>query len=139
MLEYTETRTQTAIATAPIGIKEAVRRSGRNKGTIHQAMKTGKLPFTLSADGIRRIDPVELERVFPGKHQAQPRPKPKKKKRYPSSTVRIPDAVALQQRIAAGEATPAEAQHYDKMIREFRRKFINGQLAPATARRFGIE
>jgi hypothetical protein len=60
-------------------------------------------------------------------------------KKYRKPATRIDDAAALQQRVAAGEATPAEAQHYEKIIREFRRKFFNGQLAPATARRFGIE
>lgn len=133
-----QTRERTAIATAPIGIKEAVRLTGRNKGTIHKAMTTGKLPFTLSADGIRRIDPAELERVFPGKHQAQPRQKPKKKKRYPS-TVRIDDAAALQQRVTAGIATDDEARNYQRMVSELRRKFYGGQLSPESARRFGIE
>ena len=60
-------------------------------------------------------------------------------RKYRKPGPKISDAAALQQRIAAGEATPAEAQRYDKILREFRRKFINGQLAPATARRFGIE
>jgi hypothetical protein len=62
-------------------------------------------------------------------------PAPKYRKPAP----KISDADALQQRIAAGAATPDEARRYDEIIREFRRKFINGQLAPATARRFGIE
>jgi hypothetical protein len=62
---------------------------------------------------------------------------PAKKYRKPSP--RIDDAVALQQRVAAGEATPAEADEYRRIINEFRRKFFNGQLAPESARRFGIE
>ena len=113
---------------ALIGIKEAVRLTGRNKGTIHCAMTSGKLPFTLDENGIRRIDPSELQRLFPGKHEAKPRTKAKpKKKRYRYPPVRIADAAALQQRIAASEATPAEAQEYQRIINEFRRKFDNGQ------------
>jgi hypothetical protein len=63
----------------------------------------------------------------------------KKKKSYAKFRVRIGDATALQQRIAAGEATPGEQQHYEKIIREFRRKLANGTLSPQSARQFGIE
>ena len=63
----------------------------------------------------------------------------KPKKLYPKFRVRLGDATALQQRIATGEATAADAAHYDKIIRELRRKFQNGQLSPQSARQFGIE
>jgi hypothetical protein len=63
----------------------------------------------------------------------------KKKKHYPRFNPRIGEAAALQQRIAAGTATPDEAQHYEKIMREFRRKFANGTLSPQSARQFGIE
>jgi hypothetical protein len=63
----------------------------------------------------------------------------RKKKRYPKFTPRIGEAEALQQRIAAGEATDAEVQHFAKIMREFRRKFANGTLSPQSARQFGIE
>ena len=118
-----------------IGLREAARRSGRNKGMLHEAMKSGKLPYTLSADGIRQIDAAILLQLFPPK---PPKSKPKKK-RGPRFNPRLDEAKALQQRVAAGEATAAEAQHYDKIIREFRRKFANGQLSPQSARAFGIE
>lgn len=120
-----------------IGLREAARRSGRNKGMLHQAMKAGKLPYTLSADGIRQIDAAILLQVFPPKPPKPP--KPAARKRYPRFNPRIDDAKALQQRIAAGEATPAEAQQFAKMIREFRRKFQNGQLSPQSAGQLGIE
>ena len=64
---------------------------------------------------------------------------PVTKKTYPKFRARISDAAALQQRIAAGEATPDEAQHYDKILRELRRKFENGQLSPQSAQQFGIK
>src|SRR5271169_2576427 len=98
---------------ASIGLVAAVRITGRNKGTIHRAMTSGRLPFTVSAEGTRQIDPADLARIFPGKHTPQPRPppKPKKKKRY-YFTARVADAAALQQRVAAGIATPDEAQQY---------------------------
>ena len=63
----------------------------------------------------------------------------KKKKRYPRFNPRIAEATTLQQRITAGTATPDEAQHFDKIMREFRRKFANGTLSPQSARQFGIE
>jgi hypothetical protein len=62
-----------------------------------------------------------------------------RKKHYPRFKPHVGEAAALQLRIVAGEATPEEAQHYDKIMRELRRKFANGQLSPLTARQFGIE
>jgi len=64
---------------------------------------------------------------------------PAKKKRYPEFKPSIAEAAALQQRIAAGEATDAEAKQYGKMINVFRRQFQNGQLSERAARQFGIE
>jgi hypothetical protein len=128
----------TGAIAALIGIKEAVRRSGRNKGTIHRAMTSGKLPFTLSEAGTRR----ELERVFPGKHEAKPHDaKPKatpKRKRYRSTTARVADAAALQDRITAGIATQDEAEKYRRIVNRLYGKFRDGQLSPENARRFGI-
>jgi hypothetical protein len=49
---------------ALIGLREAARRTGLHKATIHCAMKSGKLPFTLSANGTRQIDTAHLARVF---------------------------------------------------------------------------
>ena len=47
-----------------IGLSEAAKLTGRNQSTIHRAMKTGRLSFTVGDDGERRIDPAELDRVF---------------------------------------------------------------------------
>ena len=64
---------------------------------------------------------------------------PKKtKKDYHYPKVRVADAAALQQRIADGQATPDEAQRYQRMINEFAVKYRAGTLSLATARRFGI-
>jgi len=50
---------------ALIGLAEAAWLSGRNRATIHRAMKSGKLAFTLAeGEGERKIDISELERVF---------------------------------------------------------------------------
>jgi hypothetical protein len=49
---------------ALIGLAEAARLSGRNRATIHRAMKSGKLAYTLADGGERKIDISELERVF---------------------------------------------------------------------------
>ena len=62
-----------------------------------------------------------------------------RKKSYAKFYPTVSEATALQQRIEAGQATPVEQQHYEKIMREFRRKFANGTLSPQSARQFGIE
>jgi len=52
-----------------IGLTEASKLTGKDKTTIHRAMKSGRLSFTVGDDGDRQIDPAELERVFPIKLQ----------------------------------------------------------------------
>jgi hypothetical protein len=47
-----------------VGLKEAARLTGKNQSTIHRAMKSGKLSYTISDSGERMIDPAELDRVF---------------------------------------------------------------------------
>ena len=47
-----------------VGLRQAARMTGRNQSTIHRAMKTGRLSYTTSRAGERRIDVSELERVF---------------------------------------------------------------------------
>lgn len=49
---------------ALIGLTEAAKLTGKDKATIHRAMKSGRLSFTVSENGERQIDPAELERVF---------------------------------------------------------------------------
>jgi hypothetical protein len=62
---------------------------------------------------------------------------PDTKKKLRSNT-RIADAAALKERIAAGHASPRQMQQYERMMREFRRKYANGSLSEQTARQFGI-
>ena len=50
---------------ALIGLTEAAKLTGKNKATIHRAMKDSRLSFTVAENGERQIDPAELERVFP--------------------------------------------------------------------------
>ncbi|MBV8844135.1 MAG: hypothetical protein JO307_15110 [Bryobacterales bacterium] len=54
---------------ALIGLTEASKLTGKDKTTIHRAMKSGRLSFSVGDDGDRQIDPAELERVFPIKLQ----------------------------------------------------------------------
>ena len=49
---------------ALVGIGQAARLSGRNRSTLHRAMKDGRLSFSLDETGERRIDTAELDRVF---------------------------------------------------------------------------
>jgi len=49
---------------ALVGLHEASRIVGRNRSTLHRAMKTGRLSYSLDTTGERRIDVAELERVF---------------------------------------------------------------------------
>jgi hypothetical protein len=60
------------------------------------------------------------------------------KKAYPRLPARVADAVSLQQRIADGLATPAEAREYRRIVNVLRSKFRAGSLSPENARRFGI-
>ena len=53
-----------------IGLAEAARLTGKNQSTIHRAMKTGRLSFTVNDTGERKIDVGELQRVFPIKRQS---------------------------------------------------------------------
>jgi hypothetical protein len=64
---------------------------------------------------------------------------PRKKKHYPQFSVRVADALTLQQRIAAGEATPLDEHAYQRIINAYRRKYRNGALSAQLARQFGIE
>ena len=65
--------------------------------------------------------------------------KPRKKKHYPQFSVRVADALTLQQRIAAGEATSVDERAYQRIINAYRRKYRNGGLSAQLARQFGIE
>lgn len=47
-----------------IKLGEAARLTGRSKSTIHRAMESGRLSYTVDGDGERLIDPAELGRVF---------------------------------------------------------------------------
>jgi hypothetical protein len=49
---------------ALVGIGQAARLSGRNRSTLHRAMKDGRLSYSLDETGERRIDTTELDRVF---------------------------------------------------------------------------
>jgi hypothetical protein len=67
--------------------------------------------------------------------------KPAARKAKPQKRLRshVAHAAMLQQRVATGEATPGEAQEYQRIINEYRRKYRDGQLSPASARLFGID
>jgi len=56
---------------ALIGLTEAAKLTGKNKATIHRAMKDNRISFTIGENGERQIDPAELERVFPIKPKEQ--------------------------------------------------------------------
>jgi hypothetical protein len=62
-----------------------------------------------------------------------------KRKLKPQFRTRIEEAAALQQRVNAGDASPREVQHYQRMMKEFRRKYAGGSLSPQSARLLGIE
>jgi hypothetical protein len=66
-------------------------------------------------------------------------PGPMLKKVYPRLPLRIEHAVSLQQRVATGVATPAEARDYRRILNVYRGKFRNGSLSRENARRLGIE
>jgi hypothetical protein len=49
---------------ASVGLTEAARLVRRNQSTVHRAMQTGRLSFTIDAAGKRVVDTAELDRVF---------------------------------------------------------------------------
>jgi len=49
---------------ALLRLSEAAALSGKAPTTLHRAMKSGRLSFTLSPTGERQIDPAELDRVY---------------------------------------------------------------------------
>jgi predicted site-specific integrase-resolvase len=53
-----------------VGLSEAAKLTGRNQSTIHRALKSGRLAYTIDATGERRIDLAELRRVFSDMHDA---------------------------------------------------------------------
>src|SRR3954464_1767919 len=55
-----------------VGLSEAAKLTGRNQSTIHRAMKTGRLAFTVAENGERRIDVGHLERPFRPKGSESP-------------------------------------------------------------------
>jgi hypothetical protein len=61
-----------------VGLSEAARLARKDKSTIHRALQTGRLSYTITEAGERRIDTAELDRVFPlfrangGSEGAQP-------------------------------------------------------------------
>jgi len=95
-----------------IGLTEASKLTGKDKTTIHRAMKSGRLSFTVGGDGDRQIDPAELERVFPIKpHDGEPPIAPRHRKKAESNHVQIAQlnaqleierakTAALQERLA---------------------------------------
>jgi hypothetical protein len=60
------------------------------------------------------------------------------KKSYPRLPARIEDALALQPRIVAEEATPDEIREYRRILNVMRSKFRSGSLSPENTRRLGI-
>jgi predicted site-specific integrase-resolvase len=80
---------------ALIGLTEAAKLTGKDKATIHRALKSGKLSCTLSDSGERQIDPAELERVFPIRSQDEvARTVDSGKRNYTQSTGRVAEMKA---------------------------------------------
>jgi Helix-turn-helix domain len=46
-------------------LREAARATGKSKPAISKAIKSGRLSGSRADDGSYRIDPAELERVYP--------------------------------------------------------------------------
>jgi predicted site-specific integrase-resolvase len=80
---------------ALIGLTEAAKLTGKDKATIHRALKSGKLSCTLSDSGERQIDPAELGRVFPIRSQDEvARTGDSGKRNYTQSTGKVAEIKA---------------------------------------------
>jgi hypothetical protein len=109
---------------ALIGLTEASKLTGKDKTTIHRAMKSGRLSFTVGDDGDRQIDPAELERVFPIKLQdGEPEVAPRNPKKAESNHVQIAQLTA-QLEIERTKTTALEERLADKnsVIDDLRRR-----------------
>ena len=95
---------------AHIGLSEAAKLTGKDKATIHRAMASGRLSFTVDADRARQIDPAELERVFriktPGAIAPRNRPAAVRNSLQPLQTDALLEAE--RSKIAILEATVAD-------------------------------
>jgi hypothetical protein len=94
--------------------------TGRNQSTIHRAMKTGRLSYTVSETGERRIDTSELERVFglklPGRGNGEAST-PALAHAVQSHSAQAGEIAALERLLAEREATIARQ---DEAIRDLR-------------------
>jgi hypothetical protein len=109
---------------ALIGLTEASKLTGKDKTTIHRAMKSGRLSFTVGDDGDRQIDPAELERVFLIKPQVgEPEVAPRNRKRAESNHVQIAQLTA-QLEIERTKTAALEERLADKdgVIDDLRRR-----------------
>ena len=107
-----------------IGLTEASKLTGKDKTTIHRAMKSGRLSFTLGDDGDRQIDPAELERVFPIKPQdGETEVAPRNRKKAGSNHVQIAQLTA-QLEIERTKTAALEERLADKdgVIDDLRRR-----------------
>jgi hypothetical protein len=108
---------------AHIGLSEAAKLTAKDKATIHRAMASGRLSFTVGADGARQIDPAELERVFriktPGAIAFRNRPAAMRNSLQPLQTDALLEAE--RSKIAILEATVADlCQRLDRADAERR-------------------
>jgi hypothetical protein len=107
-----------------IGLTEAARLTGKDKATIHRAMKSGRLSFTVGDDGDRQIDPAELERVYSIKPQdGEPEVAPRNRKKAKSNHVQIAQ-LAAQLEIEHAKTVSLEERLADKdsVIDDLRRR-----------------
>ena len=92
----------------------AAKASGKSKATISKAIKSGRLSALKDETGVYRIEPAELNRVYPitvdGNHDRTPRTPEETPDKGPSVRELQARLEAAQERLADKEALIADLQ-----------------------------
>lgn len=96
---------------ATIGLSEAARLTGSARSTLYRAIKTGRLSAAVGPNGAVRIDPAELERVFPVAVARDAAPAPRETTRDVARPAElVVRAAEIEARLAERDERLAEAR-----------------------------
>lgn len=111
---------------AQLSISAAARAIGRDRSTIHRALKSGRLSSTLDEQGNPRIDTAELQRVFGPLLQADA---PLRVAPVAPSDVQEQLLDLMRERVREAEDRVREAHEREQWLRE-QLAALQGRLLP---------
>lgn len=111
---------------AQLSISAAARAIGRDRSTIHRALKSGRLSSTLDEQGNPRIDTAELQRVFGPLLQADAPPRV-----APVASTDAQEQLLdlMRERVREAEERVREAHEREQWLRE-QLATLQGRLLP---------